>query len=328
MFFKLRDQKCERIVGDLFRLYHFADIAKGIYRKYQVLPEGWKDELARLKAEGEPKLDWLNIAEVKWYNEVTQNYPGINDKLPKVKRGPHEEYEKVIDEFIENERNYFVKVDAFVKFYLWEVEAIAENRLGPKAQEYLGLSQLQVDYAFGKLIQVHKCIEELLVSLEVLSLVDAPSKHKSGRAGYFAETLEVQGERSKKSYGEYNARYQLSKRMLEVLGEQVSEHKLGHGELVKHLNFKELWYEVSSMKETLKSLGIDTVLIAPVRRFPNYGLFVGSVRKKLPASHPAYEAIDKCYTKITDYTHYIDEQVTLKQEAEVEAFKRLTREEY
>ena len=48
-FFELRDRIYIKNVDQWFVSYHFEDIARGIYNKYRILPEGWKDDLENIK---------------------------------------------------------------------------------------------------------------------------------------------------------------------------------------------------------------------------------------------------------------------------------------
>lgn len=304
-------------------MYHFTDIAKGLNLKYGLLPEGWKSELTKLKHKGSRNLSWLNLKTVVWFAEDTWEHPVIKDMSIKLKPRPDQKFEMIIDEFVENERKYLRTMDAFVRDYLWELEAITSNMAGPKAKQFIGLSNRQYWFIFEKLLNVHNCIEELSSYFQILSMVDAQPKHPVGRVGYFAEALENYVRMSRRCYGEYLSRFNLGRELFQLLNRKVDSHQLGPGDLIRHLNFKELWVEVSSESKILSATSIDNILIAPVRRFPNYGLFAQNVRKKLPPGHPAIATMDLCVHSVKEYTHYVDSQSKVNAAKEKQLFDKL-----
>lgn len=327
LFFELRDRKYIKIVEDLFNMYYIQDIAHGIHIKYGVLPAGWKDHLTLLKQGHDSKLSWLNLSKILWYSESTESYPSvylrpIDDALFTQK------YEKIVDEFISNERKYFKKLHAFVKYYVCEVQAIAENKIGPKARKSLGMNKEQVEHCFGILLPVYRAVDSLLISLEALTLVPCQTKVPCARVEHLARVLMTEGEKAVNAYAPYNARYQMAKRLIEVKADSVSESQLGEGDIMKHLNFFELWQEIAQSRAELKSMALDSILIMPIRRFPNYKVFVARLQKDIPDGHPILGALGKCFEKVDGYTRKIDDTVRAKQNTELAHFNRLTTDFY
>ena len=98
-------------------------------------------------------------------------------------------------------------------------------------------------------------------------------------------------------------------------------------EIMRHLNFKELWTEISQSKQELKNLGIDSILIMPIRRFPNYKLFVDRLCKTLTPNHSAHEYVFECLKKVDFFTRQIDDAVKQKSDEEERTFRRLVGDE-
>lgn len=311
LFFELRDKNYLPIVEELFRLYEFADIAKGIHRKYRLLPVGWKVELTRLRQKKDPKLNWLNLSEVEWLTETTDSYPSTN-KYSEFGGSDEDEPEQVVAEFITNERAYFEKLQAFMTAYVSEVEAIAENKIGPYAQQALGLDRQQVKYIFGgTLLDVYKAVEKFMVLLETLTMVPAKPIIPGGRPAHLADIISQSGPTLVKSYAPYNAAYQAAKKVLEAQTAKLNSlqpAQVNEGAL-RHLNFNELWTEISQSRAPIKNLGIDSVMILPIRRFPNYKLFFVRIQKSLDKNSPAYAKVMKALDDVEKFTRLIDNAV-------------------
>mmetsp|Transcript_6842 Transcript_6842/g.8269 ORF Transcript_6842/g.8269 Transcript_6842/m.8269 type:complete len:590 (-) Transcript_6842:715-2484(-) len=311
-FFEIRDKKYLPIVDELFQYHKFTNIARGIFFKYKMLPEGWRSELVRLKESGE-NMDWFESEKVYFLSEETLRFPRAS-KEPfyySLKEEDIQVIDRVVDEIIESEKEYFNYLHAFITTYVDEVIAISDGELGEEAAKNLGLTSDQINMIFGKRLRaIVTTIEKILVKLEVLVLVRDPideKEHNIGRAGILAEIMAAVSKELGSAYMPYNKHYAHAAAMLtkavthtaiiQPSARKVSKGKLGfaNDSYKRHLTFLELWTEISESTEMLKGLRIDAILIKPVHRFPKYLLFFGRlekvVRKAGGEGTPTYESI-------------------------------------
>ena len=214
-------------------------------------------------------MAWFDPHQVQYLSETTEKYPPIDKNFQFPERGIHEGVDSVIDEFILNEKKYYDTLVVFMNNYVAEVEVISRKKVGQDAADALGLTQNQVDYIFRhNLLKVVEAVEKFLVSLEILSLVPTEAKVRGGRAAVLADVVSLSGNHLVQVYAPYNAAYKLIKRILEdsalkLLSQPKRNSALG---AMKHLNFLEIWQEVSQSKLLLKRATIDAILINPIRR--------------------------------------------------------------
>lgn len=306
MFFELRDRKCVPIVNVLFKLYTFQDIVTGVYAKYDILPAGWHMSIRKLKDEKDKKLEWLDLQSrsLKWLTEFSSKYPTIKKTHP-----PHREAEidKVVDEFVENEHTYFVKIRAMVSYYIAEIKAISEAKLGPHAQAALGLTSQEVDYIFGPLTKVLKAVEVFQVLIETITLVNADPLTSDGRQGQLAEIFCLAGPGLVEAYAPFNATYMDARVMCDEKRMNAPTVEAEPNE-IKLMNFHEIWKEISASKKVLNGMAIDGILILPVRRFPNYLMYLNKLIKDAKkSSHPSLTKLEEAVKKVQRFTNEIND---------------------
>lgn len=322
LFFVLRDKKYKDIIQDLFRLYSFCDIAKGVFRKYRCLPEGWRQDLEAMKAKGDAGLEWFIPQRMTYLTETTDNYPTMDKRLNFPERA--EEVDRVVDEFITLEKTYFERLQVFMHAYVAELEAISSDKVGPEAARALGLTKTQVHFIFSQNLKaVYNATEKFLIVLESLSLVDAIPRVEGGRWGHLSDIVSMVGKHLVKAYAPYNATYQVAKR---VLDEKARYRDVGNeaGNAMKHLNFIELWHEIAQSKQELKQASIDSILILPIKRFPNYLLLLDRIRKFLTKNNvPGVQKVERAIGDLNKFTNMIDSEVREKAPYEDRKFQEL-----
>jgi len=329
LFFELRDRKYLPIVDSLFQYHGFVDIARGIFCKYFMLPEGWRSELISKQKSG-VKMNWFKPKKIFFLNEETVRYPSAS-KLPfyyKPETEHTSEAEHVVDEIVTSEKSYFDYLRTFVTSYANEVTSIASGSIGDEAAIALGLTVTQVDLMFGKrLNKIIETIDKILVKLEVLVLVrePIPSVYNIDRAGVLADIMTEVSTELGEAYKPYNKYYAQSAGMLTTAithtairepkarkgSKQIADHIFD--DYKRHLTFLELWQEISNSKPLLKGLRIDAILIKPVHRFPKYLLFFERlekvVRKEHGVEHPTYLKVSKAQKALKEVTSKINDDI-------------------
>lgn len=325
LFLELRDRKYLGIVDELFRIYEFEDIAKGIYYKYKILPIGWRTELEDMKSKKGQVMNWYKKRGMPFLKETTDNFPPLDKRRLLFPERGERKLDRIVDEFIEIELNYYEKLQVFISSYVSEVEAIAKDRVGPVARQALGLDETQVDFIFGNdLVAVCKAAESFLVVLETLSIVDATPNVEGGRAGHLADLIIKSGDSLLKAYAPYVGKYNILKKVLE--SKIKSLPPTTNTSPLRHLTFLELWMEISQSKAKLKQLSIDAVLITPIRRFPNYKVFFERIIKEMKEEKSDGLAKAKeAYKQIKTLTKKIDKEVSRQSANEDRIYNQIVR---
>ena len=315
-FYAIRDKKFLPIVDALFEAHSFVDIAFGIYCKYKMLPDGWRYELQHLKYKENAKLDWFNEEKVLFLTEEPMSMPPIGKRNNYVPAGSDQGVEAIVDEIVRNESDYYEKLHAFIHSYVAEIATIARGDVTEEAREGLGLTQNQVDMAFGE--ELHRCLElseKLLVKFEVLTLVPHKKvKSLYGRAGIVADVFLETSEDFVQALGPYNrfhsrnskAMAQAEKKLRKLI---ANKRNTPAGSADVDLSYIEIWAQVQRSKQVFRGKEIDGFLIEPVRRCPNYIMFLGRLKKSVGDKHPAYEKLNKAVQLVNAATEGINREI-------------------
>ena len=315
-FYAIRDKKYLPIVDTLFELHSFVDIAFGIYCKYKMLPDGWRYELQHMKYKENAKLDWFNEEKILFLTEEPMSMPPVGKRRYHALPGGEQGVEAIVDEIVRNETDYYEKLHTFIHSYVAEIATIAKGDVTEAAKESLGLTQNQVDMVFGD--ELHRCLglsEKLLVKFEVLTLV--PNKkvgNPTGRAGIVADVFLETSEEFVQALGPYNrfhtrnskAMAQAEKKLRKLIGNRQRQTT---GASERDLTYLEIWSEVQRSKHLFRGKEIDGFLIEPVRRCPNYIMFLGRLKKTVGESHPAYEKLNKAVQLVNAATEGINREI-------------------
>eukprot|EP00510_Aplanochytrium_minuta_P001671 CAMPEP_0184026742 /NCGR_PEP_ID=MMETSP0954-20121128/13727_1 /TAXON_ID=627963 /ORGANISM="Aplanochytrium sp, Strain PBS07" /LENGTH=537 /DNA_ID=CAMNT_0026311055 /DNA_START=366 /DNA_END=1979 /DNA_ORIENTATION=+ len=315
-FFSIVSPIHSKIVDELFELYDFATLARALYDEYDALPEGWKSPLA-----DDPKTrTWFDNT-IPSINEVPEDeliIPHINKPFrPPLQR---DVMNLIVDEIVDSEFTYFEQMktfnDCFVEIVKKEAFRLRGDSKGPKKS--LGLSELEIQCIFGeRLGRVIGLVEDMAVDLEVLRLVRDPIDRPGGggRPAVLADIFIRNEKNFQATYGSYNAEMKSTTAMVKKAIESTPVNKNFSPDTVesmKGLNFDEMWEVVSKKYDCLRSKTIDSILIQPVKRLPNYILLFGRLKKEagkagMKPSDPILQKLDKVTSICRRVTGKVDQ---------------------
>eukprot|EP00511_Aplanochytrium_stocchinoi_P007919 CAMPEP_0204846992 /NCGR_PEP_ID=MMETSP1347-20130617/2412_1 /ASSEMBLY_ACC=CAM_ASM_000690 /TAXON_ID=215587 /ORGANISM="Aplanochytrium stocchinoi, Strain GSBS06" /LENGTH=547 /DNA_ID=CAMNT_0051987787 /DNA_START=280 /DNA_END=1924 /DNA_ORIENTATION=- len=311
-FYKRVNPAHARIVDELFELYDFSTLGKALFDEYDALPEGWKSLLA-----DDPKTR-------TWYDNTI---PDINSlsytEIPDVHINKSFKASRnrdtilcIVDEIVDSEFAFHNIMHTFnekyVKAVTREALRLQGSEKGSKAS--LGLSEQEVDRIFGKrLSDVIALVENMIIELEVLRLVRDPIDRPGGRPGVLAEIFLRNQSKFQSIYGPYNAEMKSTTAVVKRAIEETpaSKNFSKNATVLTGMTFDEMWDIVSDREDVLKSKTIDSILIQPVKRFPNYIMLFkrlqGKVLKASDPSDPVHEKLKRVVELCQKITGKIDQ---------------------
>lgn len=334
-FFLWRDKRNEQIVTKLFANFDFADIARGVSQKYDLVPVEWKPELERLKAE--------NPTAMAWYVGDKAVRPKRFSLAPRLNRRPVSkpraykptQVDRVIDEIIATEVTYHDTMLDLVSDYVTEVQEIADGKYGEEARLALGLEAADVESVFGaRLANVRDVSEELLSKLDLVALVPTEPRAKIGRAGLVGEIFEEHAQELR-VYAPYISSHMGAMQTLKAAVNRVekaektksasSARKILGAEKKKSSDgpkdFVTLWFTRSQQSARLKGHTLESILILPVQRVPRYKLLLETLLKEVPkveAGHPSLGVLQGAFTEVKAAAMQINTAV--KQHMKLQSF--------
>eukprot|EP00924_Labyrinthula_sp_SR-Ha-C_P016310 maker-scaffold_73-snap-gene-0.4-mRNA-1 protein AED:0.03 eAED:0.03 QI:0/0.66/0.5/1/1/1/4/178/670 len=318
-FFKLRDSDSADIVEALFMYYSFQDIIKGVLEKYRILPIGWKEII-----ESNADLTAIVGPNPAYLDETTISLPRIRPTSPNF--GPWDDpLDYTVDEFISLEKKYSDTLSTFTSCYVEEIMAIARNRVGFEAQNALGLTLGQAEKLFGKpLYSILRASKAFVTLLDVLSFTDGAvhSKIVGGRVSILMEIVTKCSETLIRVYTDYLAHYKRYSSLLQDCEAGLPTVYIKNPNIpaqAQHLNFLQIYQQLSNSKEAIKGKSIDSVLNLPVKQFPTYKLLLerlikdGSKEerraKNLPIPHPSRDKVQKTLASLITQINKMDNSI-------------------
>mmetsp|Transcript_14538 Transcript_14538/g.26076 ORF Transcript_14538/g.26076 Transcript_14538/m.26076 type:complete len:579 (-) Transcript_14538:96-1832(-) len=318
-FFAWRDPSSVDLVDKLFDNYHFHDLAQGLFIKYGTLPPEFAEKITELTKAGSNDFKWFDQAKVPKTKRFSL-LPAISRLASSKPRGKsYTQVDRVIDEIIKTETTYNNKLGALQTVYLSELRAISSGKRGKGATRALGLNANDVERIATKLENILEASTRLLDQLNVVGIVAAPTKTSIGRAGLVAQIFIDQSEVLLTLYGPYVSSHMAVIRLLkEAVALVQKTNNSSSRKLINKKSFDVLWYELSDNDPVLKGHTLESVLIKPVQRVPQYKLLLESLIKKLPNGHPSAELLQEAKVGVMDAARRINEAV--KQHMKLESF--------
>lgn len=270
---------------------------------------------------GQGSFSWLKVylknKKVKFLTEKTLTWPETSPvRIYAPAANNASKVDRIIDEFLEKQRELLTLLKAFQNYYVSEVVAIARGDLGPDAQNALGLNMSEVRTLFKsnfkEVISAQERFVNTLEPLLIVKLGQIKAPHTDyGRAGVLFKLFVKCERRLVFGYQHYNVGYKQKTDLLTQKREQVLA-QVGFGRLtgysaaserglhdkkrsrngrnlMKHLNFVQLFEEISHTKSALAANQLDSILLKPVQAVPRYKLFMERILGSLGADYPGRE---------------------------------------
>lgn len=257
-FFQWQNESLVDTVDELFENHAFADIARGVWIRYDVLPGGWRGELEELRETGQVEYAWVpkNGTPLVLVKETTavvltgaavSSTAAANALSPKSKkttftmtkniRRPDAFLSEkdfanvnlVINEILDSEMHYVGCLKELQDLYVAQLRDIASGKRGPEAQALLGISLTEIESVFGwRLSQVVEVSQFLLHQLEIVNLVRSEMKKVyGGRAGQVASAFAEVAPRLSISYAPFVSGHRTGLKVLTKAEETFASAKIG-----------------------------------------------------------------------------------------------------
>jgi len=330
-FFDWRGEKgAVAIVDDLFKNFEFVDIARGVYNKYGLVPEEWGEELAAIKKEGSPGMEWFEPHRAQKPKRLS--LAPVIDRRPIRRPFGYKatQVDKIIDEVIATEVTYHDAMKDLFDMYIEEITAIADGKQGQDAMDALGISSAEIQNVFGdRLVNVLDVSNNLLGKLDLVALVPMAPFDPIGRPGLLAKIFNEHAQ-SLRVYAPYISSHMEAMRTLKAGVAKVEKNdkrKSGRarkllGTEKKHKpNFVSIWFEHSNFSKHLKGHTLESILIQPVQRVPRYRLLLETLLKEVPKldkNHPSLSLIRQASESVNAAAAQINTAV--KQHMKLQSF--------
>lgn len=306
-FYQWRDPSRAEKVDMLLENHAFQDVAKAVYRKYGMLPPGWRVDLEELQREKGITMDWFTQASREGNARRSMN-PSVSGfvapQVPDIKHEPAKpatnNMDRVIDEIADTEQVYHDKLSHMLEGFVKEMRIISSGQRGKAAADGLGLSLAQVEQIFGwRLDEIINVSNNLLSKLEVVTLVRTDPKTGKTRVGLVANAFnEIATELH--VYAPYVSSHSQSAVQLDKSMRELQSAPKGrfNNKKADCENWVQLWERFSKESEHLRGHSVSSLLIEPVQRVPRYRLLLGSLKKEMPDDHKAFKDVVKAHEAI------------------------------
>lgn len=275
-FYERLDPKYVQIVDDLLTFHQLKDVAEGIYKKYKMIPAGWKEELTRQKQAGE-RIDWFNPSTVATPKGGQKGTPAGIERNPSIPKGTRTSADQIIDAFINGEIQYYRQMNALGKHYVFFLNDIARGTSPTKSDGALslGLSSGACDFLFGQpWQQIMEFTHGMLVSLEVVNLVRTSPVKPYSREGITADVLsELMPARMLYAYHDFYVTAVKSDNLLKTSIEAAKKLQVRPG----CVNFVQLWEQVRSQHKVVSRFSLEDIMSLPINRINTYRSIISNL---------------------------------------------------
>lgn len=310
IFFMMRDRKFIPIIEDLFRIYEFHQIVKGIFIRFNCLPDGWRSELRQFKKKKDKNFKWLEIDKVKFVTTETETFPPPTSPLDILKQSSKKDkVENTILEMLISEYKFLQNLRITNNVYVVQIKAMADRKLGASSAENLGLEPDEVRLIFGThLSGLVTALDQFFTKLETLVIVTTETSHSLGRVGQFADIIISSSTSLLKAYQNYSKNYHAGAQIFKKRGDEVGLQPPSDF-YFRNLNFMKFWEEIIKSHPQMENPTLHNLLLQPVSRFTKYKLWMDTINKKLADQHPAKAKVEEACKRIHEVATEINDAV-------------------
>ena len=275
-FYERIDPKYVQIVDDLMTYHELKDVAEGIYKKYKMIPAGWKEELTRQKQAGE-RIDWFNPSKIATPKGGQKGTPAGIQRNPSIPKGARTPADQIIDAFINGEIQYYRQMTALGKYYVFLLNDIARGTSPTKGDGALslGLSTGACDFLFGQpWQQIMEFTHAMLVSLEVVNLVRTSPTKPYTREGITADVFSsLMPAKMLYAYHDFYATAVKADNLLKTSMEAEKRMQVRPG----CVTFVQLWDQVRSQQKVLSRFSLEDIVALPITRINTYRSIIANL---------------------------------------------------